>query len=445
MRIQSEQKQPTNPGQKSTQTRSNIADKSSDSTNMKLRGRALAKGKDGVAIPNDRHDGELLLPLVSEQGAVNGEERRHSTRSAIQRTLRNIRHQWSLVDFPSKVAILFFASLLSLHLMLGTIDLFFHSFGIGSAGSPPHGANTDTYAVVINTYKRPQMLREAVLHYVDRCGKQYGIGQVFVLWAEQGTEPPDLGFFFGDSVPSETLLRNRPSLQFLKSPKDSLNSRFLPIPDLVSDALFMVDDDLKVSCTSLHQGYLAWRSFPDSLVGYYPRLGRPASSMAAHDIDTMTYHNWPEVFFHQRFNLILTKASFLNRKYLDLYSSSSHPSEIKEYIDARMNCEDIAMGMLVANHTRSRVGNPSPPIYVEGMIVDAGLFGGISTGGGHMGKRSECLTDLTRIYTRLDWGVPLAEEVPLKKYAWLHHSPGFWWQYRPSNFCEWFALLHFFL
>lgn len=444
MRQEIDQKKQSNTGESISRQSFSCADRFDD-TNMTLRGRGVTKGRDGVIISINIDD-EAVPADVQEQSPLKEEAKRFATRSSLQWTLRSLRYQWSLMTLSSKWIVVFLMSLFLIHVVLGTLDGFFQSYGSISTERHEEKTTTDTYAVVINTYRRPQMLRESVLHYVDRCGKQFGISQVFVLWADQETSTPDLQYFFGfDQKVNDNTLRNRPTLQFVKSPKDSLNSRFLPIPDLSSDALFMVDDDLKVSCESLQLGFLAWRSFQDSLVGYYPRLGSSAARRDGSEMDVMTYHNWPEVFFHQRFNLILTKASFLHKKYLELYSSSSHPSEIKEYVDAQMNCEDIAMGMLVANHTRSMYGTPSPPIYVEGTVHDAGLFGGISTGSGHMGKRSECLTDLTRIYKLLQWGAPLPDGVSLHKYSWLQHSPGYWWQHRPSNFFEWFAVLHFFL
>jgi len=80
------------------------------------------------------------------------------------------------------------------------------------------------------------------------------------------------------------------------------------------------------------------------------------------------------------------------------------------------------------------------PIYVEGSVRDKGLFNGISTGTGHTEQRSRCLTDLTSIYQKHGWEAPLQRSYGLKEASWVHHAPGFWWQFRPSNFFEWFAL-----
>ena len=127
---------------------------------------------------------------------------------------------------------------------------------------------------------------------------------------------------------------------------------------------------------------------------------------------------------------------------MELYSSDEHPQVIKDYVDKYFNCEDVAMSLLVANVTRaeSRTGRPAMPVYVEGSVSDKGLFGGISTGSGHFDQCSKCLTDLTRIYREHGWSAPLVDVFHLRDASWMHHSPGFWWQFRPSNFFEWFAL-----
>ena len=133
--------------------------------------------------------------------------------------------------------------------------------------------------------------------------------------------------------------------------------------------------------------------------------------------------------------MVLTKACFLHSKYLDLYSGDVHPQEIRDYIDEHKNCEDVAMSLLVANATRN---TDAAPIYVEGSVTDTGLFGGISTGTGHMRTRSDCLDDITRIYAEDGWDMPLVD-VPLSERSWRRHYPGWRYQIRPSNVFEWFS------
>lgn len=346
---------------------------------------------------------------------------------------RRLKYQWALLSGGSKLAATLVLLFLCQHVGLGVWDRLFYKVG-GLKEVKPEAY----FAVAINTYKRPHMLREAVQHYADSCGRHGGVSQVFVIWAEQNADkiPSPESFFEEPRFRSKVLEENRAKVEVLQKDKDSLNSRFEPIAQLESTAVFMVDDDIRVPCHSLWQGFQAWKTRPDSMVGYYPRLSSPPRSGNS----GLIYHTWPVVFWRQSFNFVLTKASFLHSRYLQLYTDdATFPREVKDHIDQHKNCEDIAMSMLVANYTRQQTGSPAPPIYVEGSVSDRGLIGGISTGTGHMTTRSECLTVLTAILKGHGWKAPLDYEVALRPNAWIKHAPGIWWQYRPSNFFEWFA------
>jgi hypothetical protein len=329
--------------------------------------------------------------------------------------------------------------LLLIHVTVGTADWLWG----GYQKTLPNVATSSAtdFAVVINTYKRPNMLREAVQHYAQICGPRFGVGQVFVVWAELDVVPPEPSTFLesagtrGVKTPAE--------VHMVAVAKDSLNSRFLPIERLRSDAIFMVDDDVRVDCQSLRQGFWAWKASPHSMVGYYPRLAQ--APRRRQSVDTVgaeyVYHSWPMVFWKSRLNFILTKAGFVHRRYLTIYSDpSQHPVEILDYVDQHFNCEDVAMSLLVANVTRAETGIPALPVYVEASVSDQGLFGGISTGSGHMSQRSRCLTDLTKVYIQHGWSPPLDRTFALADASWVQHAPGTWWQHRPSNVFEWFAL-----
>lgn len=311
-------------------------------------------------------------------------------------------------------------------------------------------SDTKSFAVVINTYKRPDMLKLALNHWVNTCGTKSNISQVFVIWAELDVKPPEAEDILEEFT---TKLRtskkgkkvDAPSVEFLLVPKDSLNSRFLPIKNLKTEAVFMVDDDVRVDCASIKSGFEAWRHYPDALVGFYARLASPKLGLFKSKAD-MIYHTWPVVFAKQKFNIILTKACFLNSKYLKMYhDDEENPKEILEYVDKGKNCEDVAMAFMVARKTdqsSSKGYCRDCPVYTRGHISDEGLLNGISTSGGslapqgHMEKRSQCLDDITKIYEKRGWKYPLVD-VKMSDQSWHHHL--FWWQYLPSNVFEWFS------
>ena len=266
--------------------------------------------------------------------------------------LRKLKYHWTLMSINSKIASSFVLLFLFQHVVIGAYDQLFHRVGDDAllarlkASSPIH--KEKSFAVAINTYKRPDMLRDAVQHYADTCGKRAGVSQVFIIWAEQGVQVPEPSSFFTGGTTTNSLrnpktsLGNRAEVYVLQKAKDSLNSRFEPIEQLKSTAVFMVDDDIRVACPSLSHAFHAWNAQPDSMVGYYPRL----ASAPRHDPQSQSeliYHTWPVVYMQNKFNFILTKACFLHSKYLTLYTGDEFPQAIKDHVDEHMNCEDIAM------------------------------------------------------------------------------------------------------
>jgi Glycosyl transferase family 64 domain len=355
--------------------------------------------------------------------------------------IRDLRVRWYLLTpFIRRCCTMGLLPILLLLSLTGVIDLLFSRYGNKQwmDATSALSVHSSGFVVVINTYKRPSQLADAVRHYADVCGLSSGVEQVYIVWAEEGAIPPTSESFFSSSVRAQYSV-NRAEVSFLFV-KNSLNSRFLPIPGVADKAVFMVDDDIRVSCPSLRQGFSAWKTHPFSMVGYYPRL---AAQSSRGDGTQFVYQSWPVVFWRNRMNFVLTKACFLHSRYMTMYSDPDfHPSEVLQYVDKYFNCEDVAMSLLVANATSS--SDSQRPIYVEGRVSDKGLFNGISTGTGHMTRRSDCLTDLTAIYKEKGWGVPLNSAFSLRGSSWLLHAPGFWWQSRPSNIFEWFAVENIF-
>ena len=366
-----------------------------------------------------------------------------AVRRSFPQTLRDLQLRWKLLNIYSRIVCTILLLLLVQHVVVGILDL----LGGRTQDWPVRSTET-SYAVVINTYKRPEMLRQAVQHYAQTCGPATGVAQVFVVWAELDVVPPTPQALLKTSTRRQrrNSKKGQATVEIIRVAKDSLNSRFLPIAAAQSPAIFMVDDDVSVDCVSLQRGFDAWRTNPDAMVGYYPRLALES------DHGGYVYQAWPGVYWRQAANFILTKACFLHSKYMALYSDATrHPVAILDYVDKYKNCEDVAMSLLVANQTMSSKNQQSsmPPsaIYVEGHVSDKGLFtGGISTQGKsqHFDHRSACLRDMTAMYTARGWPTPLRQTYALRDMTWIRHFPGLDWQIRPSNFFEWFAFQNMF-
>ncbi|KAF5204085.1 glycosyltransferase family 64 protein C4-like, partial [Thalictrum thalictroides] len=102
------------------------------------------------------------------------------------------------------------------------------------------------------------------------------------------------------------------------------------------------------------------------------------------------YGGWWSVWWMGSYSMVLSKAAFFHKKYLDIHTYEM-PASIHDYVTRERNCEDIAMSLLVANAT----GNP--PIWVKGKIYEIGSTG-ISSLKGHSNRRNNCLNDFVSIH-----------------------------------------------
>ncbi|XP_077245525.1 glycosylinositol phosphorylceramide mannosyl transferase 1-like [Tasmannia lanceolata] len=249
-----------------------------------------------------------------------------------------------------------------------------------SVSSPSRGG----YTVLINTWKRNSLLKQAVAHY-SSCSRADAI---HVVWSEHDPPSDRLKAYLRKIVLSKSQSAHKPNFRFDLNKEDNLNNRFKPIKDLRTDAIFSVDDDVVVPCPTLDFAFTVWQSAPDTMVGFVPRM-----HWLDEENDAVTYYNyggWWSVWWMGTYSMVLSKAAFFHRKYLDLYTYQM-PSSIHDYVNKERNCEDIAMSLLVANATGA------PPIWVKGKIYEIGATG-ISSLEGHSNRRNKCLNDFVSLY-----------------------------------------------
>jgi hypothetical protein len=243
------------------------------------------------------------------------------------------------------------------------------------------------FTVLLNTFKRPDLLKKAVAHYAT-CPD---VAEIRVVWSEQ-TSPPtrdkEAGAFFGP----------KPSMvTYDAHPTTSIQNRFDPpaagAKQISTTAVFNVDEDVRMPCAALSAGFKAWRANADVLVGYYPRTHVPDATGCG------WRYVWDDLSLwrHGDFSIVLTKAAFMRTGYMSLYAQGL-PAAARRFIDEHKNCEDIAMQILTAKVTGK------PPVYVPvptGHYLWAKLEGfgvaGISKGSGHHVHRGECITYLSAI------------------------------------------------
>ena len=209
---------------------------------------------------------------------------------------------------------------------------------------------------------------------------------------------------------------------------DSLNNRFSPLTGPHSDAIFSVDDDMRVPCGELILAYQVWRASQRSMVGFMPRIHLRSNGK-------LVYRCWWRVWWSGTYSIILTKAAVLHHDFFHLYTNVM-PQSIRELVDRSRNCEDLAMQFLLANSTGL------PPIFVKGHLQDLGVVNGLSTNqnivsAGHMDARSQCLNDLEVIYKRN----PLVKSTIVVDSGlsglWAN-EPSTWYEYLSSDLWNFF-------
>eukprot|EP01018_Ginkgo_biloba_P034586 Gb_08191 [translate_table: standard] len=251
--------------------------------------------------------------------------------------------------------------------------------------SQPTSATTRKgYTVLINTWKRNDLLKQSVAHYAA-CNS---VDAIHVVWSETDSPSDSLQAYLKRIVQLKSQRTKKAEFRFDLNEVDNLNNRFRPIADLRTDAVFSVDDDVIFPCSTLEFAFSVWQSAPDSMVGFVPRMHWVDTKK--HDVKQYTYGGWWSVWWMGTYSMVLSKAAFLHKKYLYMYTYEM-PASIREYVSRERNCEDIAMSFLVANATGA------PPIWVKGRIFEIGSTG-ISSLKGHSERRTRCLNEFVSLY-----------------------------------------------
>lgn len=240
------------------------------------------------------------------------------------------------------------------------------------------------YTLLINTWKRNDLLRQSISHY-SSCP---GLDSIHIVWSEPDPPPDSLIKFLNHTIQSNSKNGRQIELKFDINEEDSLNNRFKEIKDLKTDALFSIDDDVIFPCQSVELAFSVWQSSPDTMVGFVPRAHWVDISKG--EADKYVYGGWWSVWWTGTYSMVLSKAAFFHEKYLRMYTYQM-PESIREYTTKNRNCEDIAMSFLVAHATGA------PPVWVQSKIYESGATG-ISSLGGHNEKRTECVNRFVAEY-----------------------------------------------
>ncbi len=120
---------------------------------------------------------------------------------------------------------------------------------------------------------------------------------------------------------------------------------------VMTESIFLLDLDIRMTCEDLRFTHSVWRSSKDSLVGYFPHLHTYKNEK---DIGGVV--GYSSVLWKKSYSLLLTSAVMMKQQYLQSLSSFV---PLQSYLKSHNECSTIALSLYAAS-----IG-ATPPIYAE--------------------------------------------------------------------------------
>ncbi|KAI5608272.1 exostosin-2, partial [Silurus asotus] len=229
------------------------------------------------------------------------------------------------------------------------------------------------FTAVVLTYDRV----ESLFRVITEISKVPSLAKLLVVWNNQNKSPPEESLWPKITVP----------LKVVRTKENKLSNRFFPFNEIETEAVLAIDDDIiMLTSDELQFGYEVWREFPDRLVGYPGRL-----HLWDHEMGKWKY----ESEWTNEVSMVLTGAAFYHKYFNYLYTYKM-PGDIKNWVDAHMNCEDIAMNFLVANITGKAPIKVTPRKKFK--CPECTAIDGLSLDQTHMVERSECINKFASVF-----------------------------------------------
>ncbi|XP_012690971.2 exostosin-2 [Clupea harengus] len=229
------------------------------------------------------------------------------------------------------------------------------------------------FTAVILTYDRI----ESLFRVITEISKVPSLAKLLIVWNNQNKSPPEESLWPKVAVP----------LKVVRTKENKLSNRFFPFDEIETEAVLAIDDDIiMLTSDELQFGYEVWREFPDRLVGYPGRL-----HLWDHELGKWKY----ESEWTNEVSMVLTGAAFYHKYFNYLYTYKM-PGDIKNWVDAHMNCEDIAMNFLVANITGKAPIKVTPRKKFK--CPECTAIDGLSLDQTHMVERSECINKFASVF-----------------------------------------------
>ncbi|XP_076000735.1 exostosin-like 2 [Genypterus blacodes] len=249
------------------------------------------------------------------------------------------------------------------------------------------------FTIIIQTFNRTDILLKLLNHYQAVPHLQ----QIIIVWNNVGEQTPQkLWNSFGPHpVP----------VAFKEQSVNRMRNRLQPFPEIDTDVVLMLDDDMLISVPDLSFAFSVWKQFPDQIVGFVPRK-HVMSASGVYSYGSFELQN-PETSGGDKYSMVLVGAAFFHRRYLQLFQDQ--PQAVHALVDETQNCDDIALNFVVALYLRrqsmatSSANRPSgvfvKPVDLRNLEKDASSgYQGMWHRSEHLLQRSYCLNKLIKIY-----------------------------------------------
>ncbi|KAF6005030.1 hypothetical protein F1559_004946 [Cyanidiococcus yangmingshanensis] len=247
---------------------------------------------------------------------------------------------------------------------------FYHQHGVGMRSE----TTTSHFTVVVNAYSRERARAGLLDAILARYRNISMVARVIVLTYDLETRAiAEKHNNCSGMAPVVVVYHAGPGA-------DSLNHRFLPLPELVNTAAVLHTDDdmLPTQREPIEIAFRLWQRLYDqcrgqmNLVGFVPRYADPEARLYAltqpYTLRADTLRCSGCGYNPREYSIVLTKLAFVPHVYHFLYScllpfaplSDPNAIDLLDLVDRRRNCEDLVMQGLA-----SVVAAGRPPLAVR--------------------------------------------------------------------------------
>eukprot|EP00732_Lithocolla_globosa_P003037 Lithocolla_globosa_v1_NODE_2242_length_2092_cov_7.866961.p1 type:complete len:614 gc:universal NODE_2242_length_2092_cov_7.866961:32-1873(+) len=187
------------------------------------------------------------------------------------------------------------------------------------------------FTVMIVTFNRMATLLQVLESLQQICLTIRECSEILIVANGKEECPQELLF---DAVTGEP----RNGIRCVPAPENMVQNRFLLWNEIRTEAVFLHDDDTLVALEDVKTAFLAWKMFPDRVIGFESRTIVNTSEGIAYKF---------KVDSNNRYHLIIGKLMIVHRNYLKIWSENA--ALVEQHMDSSaFPCEDIAMNMLIA-------------------------------------------------------------------------------------------------